>query len=182
MRIELKIKMPSWAVLAIICLIVAGVLGLVNYVTYEPIALRAQEKAFAARQEAFSEANEFVEMAEDSRVDACYEAYRDGDQVGYVVQLTVAGCQGPIEIQAGFDMEGKIQSISCGGQKFAETSGLGARVKESKFRDQFAGLFVPVALGEEIDSVTGASVSSGAVVNGVNAAGAYVQELLEDAG
>ncbi|MDO4982831.1 MAG: FMN-binding protein [Eubacteriales bacterium] len=176
----MKKKIPSWGILALVCLIVAGVLSVVSCITDEPIALRAQEKAFAARQEAFALADEFVQMElEDGcAVDACYEAYKAGKLVGYVAQITVSGCQGPIEIQAGFDLDGEIQAISCGGQKFSETSGLGAKVKEHAFRDQFSGLAVPVALGETIDAVTGATISSTAVVDGVNAAGDFVGSLL----
>ena len=179
----MKKKLPSWGVLAIVCLIVAGILSVVSCITDEPIALRAQEKAFAARQEAFALADEFVpmELEEGSGVDECYEAYTAGELAGYVAKITVTGCQGPIEIQAGFDLEGRIQAISCGGQKFAETSGLGAKVKEHGFRDQFSGLKAPLELGGGINAVTGATISSGAVVEGVNTAGEFVGKIIDAA-
>lgn len=180
MEIALKKRLPSWCVLALVCLIVAGILSVVSCITDEPIALRAQEKAFAARREAFAAADEFkpMELDADSSVDECFEAYKDGELAGYVAKITVTGCQGPIEIQAGFDLDARIQAISCGGQKFAETSGLGAKVKEHKFRDQFSGLTAPVAIGETVDAVTGATISSSAVVNGVNTAGEFIEKII----
>lgn len=176
----MKKKLPSWIILMLVCMIVAGVLGAVNYITQGPIRQRSEEAAFAARSEAYPGADEFIALSvpADSGISECYEARINGELAGYVVSLTVNGCKGPIEIQAGFDLSGSVQAVSIGGSDFQETVGLGAKIKEPAFKDQFKTKTVPVALGDDIDSVTGASISSGAVVSGVNMAGAYVSGLI----
>ena len=63
------------------------------------------------------------------------------------------------------------------GQKIGETAGLGAKTKEPAFTEQFKGLSAPLTLKGNVDSVSGASVSSGAIVNGVNAVLDYVADL-----
>ena len=67
--------------------------------------------------------------------------------------------------------DGTISGISVGGANFAETAGLGARAKEPEFQAQFAGKNAPVALtgdGGEIEALTGATITSRAVIKGVN--------------
>ena len=63
------------------------------------------------------------------------------------------------------------------GQKIGETAGLGAKTKEPAFTEQFKGLSAPLTLKGNVDSVSGASVSSGAIVNGVNTVLDYVAGL-----
>ena len=74
--IHLKIRVPTWARLAIVCVIVGGLLGFVNAITAGPIAQRAAEAAEAARRSVFTEADSFepLELAADSGVDNCYAA------------------------------------------------------------------------------------------------------------
>ena len=173
---------PVWLTLALVCLIVAGILGAVSAITEEPIALRTAEKNFASRQAAFPGADEFTALpvGEDAAVDACYEALKDGEQVGYVTQITVNGCKGPIEIQAGFDLSGRVTGVTCGGSSFAETAGLGAKVKDESFRSQFTGRELPLSYEQEgLDAITGATVSSRAVLGGVNTAGTWLAENTE---
>jgi uncharacterized protein with FMN-binding domain len=64
----------------------------------------------------------------------------------------------------------------------AETPGLGAiaaanNAKGEAFRDQFAGTSGELVVGEDIDAITGATITSKAVTEGVNAALAYVKKL-----
>lgn len=175
----MKRKVPSWTILMVVCMIVAMALGGINAITSGPIQARAEMKANEGRRSAYPTADGFrqIDVVGDAPIDACYEAVVGNDVVGYVVSLTVTGCQGMIEVQAGFDLNGVVQAIDVGGQNFSETPGLGARTKEPEFRDQFIGQSLPLALGENIDSVTGASISSGAVVGAVNTAGEYVKSI-----
>jgi Na+-translocating ferredoxin:NAD+ oxidoreductase RnfG subunit len=78
------------------------------------------------------------------------------------------------------DMTGTITAINVGGANFSETSGLGAKTREAAFTDQFKGMSGMLVLKQNIDSVTGASVSSGAVVSGVNKALSYMTALLPE--
>lgn len=67
-----------------------------------------------------------------------------------------------------FDAEGKI--VACKVLSSSETPGLGKRVEEQAFLQQFAGHDAPVAVGKEITKVTSASISSKAATSCVNLA------------
>ena len=168
----MKLRIPPWAVLLLICVVVGGALGVVNGLTEGPIAQQAVEAANAARFASFPEADSFEELAlgQDSGVDSCFVAMKDGQQIGYVAQVTVTGFGGPVEIHVGMDLEQTITGINVGGSGFAETPGLGAKAKEPEFMEQFAGLTIPTQVGSGVDAITGATITSRAVCVGVNAA------------
>lgn len=88
---------------------------------------------------------------------------------GAVFGASAKGYKGPVWVDVTFDAEGKITSLSVGNDKFKETEGVGTQVKEPIFTEQFIGKQAPLAL-EDIDAVSGATVSSTAVVNAVNKA------------
>ncbi len=180
----MKKKLPSWLVLTIIGVVVAAMLGGVDMLTRDQIAKNAEQQAVRDRQAVFAEADEFraLELAEGSSVDACYEAYQSGKLIGYVTQLTVTGCQGPVEVLTGFDLDGNIIAMQPGGPSFKETPGLGSKVQEAKFRDQFVGLTPPLKLKEDVDAVSGATISSTAVVLAVNTSGIFLKDLIAPAG
>ena len=69
----MKLRLPAWAVLLSICIVVGAALGAVNQLTAGPIAQQAVEAASAARRASFPEADAFEEMdlSPDSGVDAC---------------------------------------------------------------------------------------------------------------
>ncbi len=101
-----------------------------------------------------------------------------GQTVGYVFKVTSAdGFDGNITLAVGMNAEGALNGISF--TQLNETPGMGMRVDEPAFKGQFEGRSVAKftlnkaggsTTDEEIDSVSGASTTSGAVVNAVNAA------------
>lgn len=101
-----------------------------------------------------------------------------GNTAGYVVSATSSdGYDGTITISVGLNAEGTVNGISF--TELHETPGMGMRCDEPEFKSQFSNKtvdrFVLNKAGtgstpEEIDTITGASTSSGAVVNAVNAA------------
>ncbi|MDI9506209.1 MAG: FMN-binding protein [Bacillota bacterium] len=177
----MKKQLPAWLALCIISLVAGLLLALTNHLTVDRIAEQGAAKANAARQSVMQGAESFTllelnpEWLKDCGVDDCYEC-RDGEGAltGYTSQITVKGYGGAIEVVTGMDTAGAITGIDVGGSGFAETAGLGAKVKDAAFTGQFAGKAVPLALKEDIDSITGASISSGAVVGGVNKAATYM--------
>ena len=176
----MKRKIPAWLILFLICVVVGGLLGIVNDMTKGPIANRALEAAETSRRVCFVEADAFeeVELPADSGVDGCYAAMVNGELAGYVAQVTVTGFGGPIEIHVGVDLDGVITGISVGGSKFAETPGLGAKAKEEDFTAQFTGLTIPTQVGNNVDAITGATITSGAVSSGVNKGGYFIRDLV----
>lgn len=171
-------KWPAWIVLGLIALIAGCALGLTNEVTAPVIKEQALASADEARRAVLPAATDFEEMAVDNDdIDYCYKGLANGETIGYTAQITVKGYGGEIEVVVGVDNDGVITGINVGGANFSETAGLGAKTKEPAFTDQFKGLTSPLVLKENVDSVTGASVSSGAVVNGVNAALNYIASI-----
>lgn len=173
------IKLPI--TLCLVSMVMAFLICGVYMLTKDRIAERAAEAQESARRAVLSAAVSLSELTigENDPVDNAFAGYDAmGGLVGYVSQITVNGFGGEIEITVGMDMTGTITAISVGGANFSETSGLGAKTRDAAFTDQFAGKSGLLVLKENIDSVTGASVSSGAVVGGVNAALNYMTALL----
>lgn len=176
-------KIPAWLLLCIISVIAGLALGFTNALTEDVIAANDAAASELARKTVMSEADEFVELqlAEGSELGYCYEAKKGGKTIGYVAMASANGYGGVIEVTVGVDMNGIITDISCGGSDFSETAGLGAKVKDAAFTDQFAGKEAPVALTKnngEIDSVTAASRSSNAVCTAVNEVCEYVSGII----
>ena len=109
-----------------------------------------------------------------------------GNVVGYGISATTMdGYDGEITMAVGMDTEGKILGVSF--TVLNETAGMGMLVNEESWRAQFqdkqVDAFVLLKQGgstadNEIDSVSGASTTSGAVVNAVNAAIDFYQNYL----
>ena len=53
----MKLRLPPWAILLLICVVVGGALGVVNDLTKGPIAQQAVEAANAARRASFPDAD-----------------------------------------------------------------------------------------------------------------------------
>jgi electron transport complex protein RnfG len=111
----------------------------------------------------------FPEMSEYKLEDEVYMIYQDGEKSGYAFIASGSGYGGDIDILIGLDSDFNIKDISILTQ--TETPGLGARIAESTFTDQFKGLSADeVALRSDdgmIDAITGATISSKAVVDAV---------------
>ncbi len=176
---EGKKKMAGWLVLTIIVAVAAIALAVTNLVTEGPINDRNWQQAQGALQGFFPEGDDFQPMtlAEDSGLDFAYTVGQGGQTVGYAAKTTTQGYAGPIEITFGLGTDGALKGISVGGSEFKETEGLGAKAKEPAFTDQFAGQTPPLELNDDIDALSGATVTSKAVVHGVNAAAERLAQL-----
>ena len=173
-------KKPAWLVLCIITVVAGLALSATNLLTEGPIAEQQLLASNAARIAVFTDADAFEEMPveTDSKMDSVYAAKQKGETVGYVLQTTVTGYGGPIEIVMGIDNNGKITGISVGGSNFAETAGLGARTRTPEFTDQFIGLSEAPILKQNVDAISGATISSTAVTSGANRCYLYWQQLV----
>ena len=163
--------------LFLITTIVAGLLGLVNYVTADTIAEQIAQKAEnAMRQVLEADGYEPLDVPEDSAVTA---AYRAGDK-GYVVRVAPNGFGGAIDMMVGVDKAGTVTGVAIVSQ--TETASLGANCTREDFRAQFTGKSGTLSVskdGGEIEALTGATVTSRAVTDGVNTALEFVQEVLK---
>lgn len=161
--------------LLLITAVVAGLLGLVNYLTEDKIAALQNEKAEAAMREVL-EAESYTPLETDAEgVTALYCA---GDK-GYVVRVSVNGFGGAIDMMIGVDTSCTVTGVSI--ISHGETASLGANCTREDFRAQFVSASGTLAVtkdGGTIDALTGATVTSRAVTNGVQLALECVKEVL----
>ena len=161
-------------VLFVVTAVVALLLGMVDFITRDKIAANIKAKTDAAMSAVIS-ADEYIQL--DSFTDnsglvkSVYEAKNsDGTFVGYVAEVSPSGFGGAINMVVGVDAYGNVSGISI--VKMTETSGLGANASNTSFREQYVGKTGTLAVdkdGGEIVALTGATVTSRAVTDGVNA-------------
>ena len=159
-------------VLLAVSAIVAGVLGVINELTYPVIDAQKQAKT----AEAFSavlKADRFDEIDFSNPDFPTVLTVHKAEGVGYVVTSKFSGAQGNITLAVGVDNDYKCTGISV--IEHSETSGLGANAASTgevgvKFREQFIGQDESIALanaGGSIDALTGATITSRAITEAV---------------
>ncbi len=167
--------------LLIITSLVAAALAGINSITAPIIEKLNREKT----QKAIAEVLEggYTDIIEDfdDQNGLVTKVYK-GDN-GYAMEVTPSGFDGAITMMVGVDFEGNVLGISV--VKHTETAGLGAVAAAkteagSSFRDQFVGKTGTIEVtkdGGDIDAITGATITSRAVCEGVSAAVACALSL-----
>lgn len=162
-------------VLTLICAAIALMLGWVHSVTEEPIKQAEERAKTEAIYAVFPDAVEIksVSLPENSdpgtEINAVYSVRNGSEFVGYAVNVTVgSGYGGEINMTVGISAECKVCGIEI--VSHSETAGLGARIDELSFRQRFTGLSDRAVINENVDAISGATISSKAVASGVNAA------------
>ena len=180
--------------LTAITLVIGLLLGVVYEVTKEPIAQQEVKAKQEACVEVFPEADSFeaVDLRESAdtfrkaldeagyqaqTVDEVYQALdASGEVAGYVITVTSSeGYGGDIQFSMGVSMDGTTLGISF--LSISETAGLGMNADTESFRDQFKDQNVSefsysktgASAEGEIDALSGATITTNAVTNGVNA-------------
>ena len=156
-------------ILLLVSALMALVLSLTNYVTKDKIAQRKYERV-ANSLKLVLEAEAYAPVAYEGGDSRITGAYKAGDK-GYVVLVSVSGSQGMIDMAVGVDPQGAVTGASITGM--VETAGLGTKAAGADWLAQFKGQSGALAVNKDggtIDAITGATVTSRAVTNGVNAA------------
>ncbi len=187
--------MKDAAILFAITLIAGFCLGGVFEITKEPIEQAQQAAKIAAYKEVLPDASDFVEDGMEEKIAASAEdlmaqgfgnVYIDtaaqavdasGNPVGYVVSSTSKdGFGGEVKLSVGINGEGVVTGIAF--LSIAETPGLGMNATGDGFKGQFAGKNAETLsvtktgapAENEIQAMSGATITSSAVTNAVNAA------------
>lgn len=158
-------------ILGAICLAATLVLALTYEVTKPKIEEQFRTEEQAALKAIMPAADSFKERSLDGI--EYFEAFKGENLIGYCVRAAGSGYSGYIKMIAGIDLNGVIQGVSVLEQ--SETPGLGAKIIEIKqgatepwFLKQFRGKDArSVAIGKDIDAITGATISSRAVTNAI---------------
>ena len=199
----MKEMMKNAAILFAITLVAGCLLGLVSEVTKEPI----REQQIKAKNEAcknvFNDADHFdaMEGAEiapeklaqlmetegyDASIDEVSEALDASDNcLGYVITVTDhEGYGGDIQFSVGVQKDGLVNGISL--LNISETAGLGMRAEtdlKPQFENKQVSKFTYTKTGStsdsEIDAISGATITTNAVTNGVNAALTVFETILQ---
>ncbi len=175
------------AVLAIICVVVTLALSSTNLLTagkIEALAIETQNKAMAK----LIEADEYHELsAATSFGDITYNAaIKDGETLGYIFVTEAKGYGGTVSVMTAVNIDCKIIAVEILAAA-DETPGLGQNVTKPDWYAQFAGLKDDITVikggtanaeNNEINAVTGATISSKAVTSAVNQALDYAAEIV----
>jgi len=107
-----------------------------------------------------------------------------GETAGYALSVSSKGFGGDVTIALGLTPDGQVTKIAF--TEINETAGLGMKAQEPAFKDQFDGKSGQLALvkgtasaDNEIAAITGASVTSTAVTNAVNAGLDFYDKVLK---
>lgn len=163
--------------LLLISAVVSGLLGLTNFITEEKIANIAAEKTAASMQEVLP-ADAYTPVDYTGSELNVASVHKAGE-AGFVVEVTPGGFGGAIDMVVGVASDGTVTGVSI--VKMSETSGLGANAAKESFRSQYVGLSGTLAVnkdGGQIDALTGATITSRAVTEGVNTAIRVATELM----
>ena len=172
------------AVLLVISVIVALLLAFTNSVTENKIAQNTIKEQEAARQQVLASAVEFKDLQHaQGIVKSVYQGVdKNGAVCGWCVSVTPSGYGGEIDLMVGINPDMSVSGIKVVSN--SETAGLGAKCSDEDFSGQFAGKTAPVSViknGEpkenEIVAITGATITSAAVTEGVNIAVDTVKKI-----
>ena len=162
-------------VLTLICAISAGLLAGANMITKPKIALQKANEEKAALEEVMPQAEKFeaVKISEDSQY---YKAFdKSGIFLGAAFKASAKGYSSVIEALAGMLKDGTITVIKVVSQ--SETPGLGSRIAEAKFTSQFSGKDSSLS---GVQAISGATISSRAVINAVKQKAQEIKILIEN--
>lgn len=164
------------------CLAAGLLLAATNALTSEPIARQAELTAQSARKQVLTEASSFTKLSDGGDPDyphltAVYQGVDKDGVVGYTFSLAPMGFKAVIEMTLGINKEGAITALSVDSQ--SETAGLGTKITTDSYLRQYQGAAADSAtLAEQIDGITGATVTSRAVVSAVGEAVSYAEREL----
>ena len=176
-------------------------LGVVYGITKGPIDQVNYEKTQSAYKQVFEDADSFEEYADFDTAAAedlmAQNGYSDdieavntaldasGNPLGYVLTVTAKdGSQGSITFSVGIQNDGTVNGYSI--TSISETPGLGMKAEEEDFYSQFENKTVDKftvvkqkpASDDQIEAITGSTITSKAMANGCNAAIYYFQNAL----
>jgi len=172
-----------------ICAVAALILGVTNNITAPVIEERNIQASNEARKIVLPDADEFKKLDDinSDMVVEVYEGIKGNNVVGYTIKTSSKGYGGAIESMVGVSKDGKITGVEIGNH--SETPGLGSKATEPTFKNQYLDKDVSKPLlvvkgsannENEISAISGATITSNGITNGVNAAMKIYNEKLSE--
>ncbi|MEA3422919.1 MAG: RnfABCDGE type electron transport complex subunit G [Bacillota bacterium] len=170
-------------ILFLISSIAAALLGVTYDLTIDQITEQRKIADEIARKEVFPDADAFEKFTDEKLAELqeinpaiadVYFAMQGGNTVGYVLKTKPTGFSGNIDVVTGISTDGTITGLRIGNHQ--ETPGLGANATLPEFYTQYEGLAITTPVGvsktvpgdNEILAISGATITSRAVTDGVN--------------
>lgn len=174
MKMDVKEILKPTLILTLIATVVTALLVLTNGVTKDKIAQLQAQAEDEAKLAVLPEADGFEEKNVD--VDGTSRTYFEATNgAGYVFSTSSKGYGGSVVVMTGISADGEVTGVKLTSQN--ETPGLGQKALDASYTDQYL-----MALPEggfavkkddpagQIDAIAGATITSRAVTNSVNAA------------
>lgn len=160
------------AVIGIVsALLLTGVFNLT-----EPIISERQEGEYRQALENFFPGFESfeTEQLDEGQFDLIYDD--EGTLMGIMATVTAVGYDGDILYNLAVDSEGEVIGIRI--ISHTETPGIGDVITTDSFQEQFIGKSFedPIIAGEDVEIITGATVSTAAMINSVRQAVGFIAE------
>ena len=164
------------AVLLAICIIIPLALSLTNKITKDKIA-ELDEKNSRETMADLIEADNFTECEFGENEFNYYTAVKDGNIIGYIFKTAEKGYGGDVSVMTAVNTDGTVKSVAILDVS-NETPGLGQNAAKESFYSQYADKKSGISLGKngaesdknEVNAVTGATITSTAVNKAVNTA------------
>lgn len=171
-------------ILLVVCAISALALSITYDFTIEQIIAQRNAANNEARRNVLPEAEEFKPIDENKlneivstndKIVEIYAGYSSGNVIGYAIKTLPSGYGGSLEVMTGIGMDGKIKGVRIGNHQ--ETPGLGANAALPSFYTQYENKSIETDLevvksgpakDNEIQAISGATITSRAVTSGVN--------------
>lgn len=185
MKENVRSIIKTGAILLAIGFVCTLLLSLCNSMTKDRIAMLSAQAEQEAMIATLPIAKNFVKLSNEGNgiVTAVYEGKtEDKKVVGHCVKVEPVGYGGAISMIVGVDAYGKVTGVDI--VSMSETPGLGAKASNPDFTDGFVGKSAGIKVRksgapkeDEISAISGATVTSKAVTDGVNAAIAATESL-----
>ena len=176
-----NIAVPS-VVLIIICLVISAALAFTNDITKDRIAEIDKQNSINAMAEIFTdEGVEFSDNYTVVRNDTEYFysiASVNGEQIGFIFTTSSSGYGGEVKVMTGVNADGTVKAIKVLSVA-DETPGLGQAATNPEFTAQFSGKSGQISTekNHDVDALTGATITTKAVINDVNIALELFEEV-----
>jgi electron transport complex protein RnfG len=163
--------------LGLICLLASGLLAGMNALTKNKIMAQAQAEEQASLKEVVPAGEHFEEVKSPAGEVIYYKAQdKDGKLIGVAFKTSGKGYSSVVDTMVGMGLDGSIINIKVLSQN--ETPGLGARIVEPDFTGRFSRKKIENL--NEVQAITGATISSRAVIDAVKKKAEEILNLIKN--
>ena len=166
---KLSFLKPAISLLTV-CVGIAALLAIVNFVTADRILENSQREKEIALREIFNDLATVENIEDDTLPKEIVEVgivkNAENELVGRFVSVQANGFKGAISLIVGFDKLGKIANVVC--LEASETPGIGTKATGSEYLMKYKQATAETV--KNVDTVSGATISSKAIKLGIETA------------